>query len=208
MPVSEADVLDAMAAREWSSSLTILRLLHEGSGEHIERSEVNRVLYVLQQKNLLLCTVGTPPMWKLVTATSQPQTPENPEIIHCVIDLGNVHDCLQHVQRYANAGMLTVDAYADLAYNGFGVAPRVERNAGVRVFRADTPDRNSADVQIIWDLSRYVSNLLETKPESRLHIIVATKDMGFRRLKALVDEARNHRLTFVTDWPSLRLHIE
>ena len=40
-----------------------------------------------------------------------------------VVDLGNVHDCLQKLAPLAEAGEVQVRAYADLQYNGYGVNP-------------------------------------------------------------------------------------
>jgi hypothetical protein len=72
----------------------------------------------------------------------------------------------------------------------------------VYMFRATTSDRNSADVQLIWDLAV----LLSSSPERR-NVIIATKDLGFRSLKSIC-ELLGHSLTFVTDWNTLRNYIE
>ena len=125
-----------------------------------------------------------------------------------IIDLGNVHDCLANLEPYAAADHVTVAAYADLAFAGYGIAPKVS-GRNIFVFQADTPDRNSADIQIVWDVSRLVDHWSHAHPPSEsLHIFVATKDQGFRRLQTLVEHQSPHRLTFVRGWEDLRAYIE
>jgi len=114
-----------------------------------------------------------------------------------VVDLGNVHDCLQKLAPLAEAGEVQVRAYADLQYNGYGVNPPFD-SPGCVVFRAATPHKNAADTQIIWDISRLCS--LALKP---LHLLVVTKDNGFRHLRELAEES-GHNLAFAQDWSSLR----
>jgi hypothetical protein len=104
---------------------------------------------------------------------------------------------------YAQRGLLTVAAYADLAFAGYGVVPPLHAK-NVTVFQADTPDKNSADVQIIWDISR----LTQQRANSSLQLYVASKDLGFRRLQHLVNAHATHNLVFVTSWRDLRVHIE
>lgn len=118
------------------------------------------------------------------------------------MDLGNTHDCLQELLPYARAGHLDVRAYADLAFNGFGVNPPLDE-PGVTVKRASTAEKNAADVDMIWDLAE----LLSKPGQPHYSVIVATKDQGFRRLKALAED-RGHRLEFVTGWSELRHHVE
>jgi hypothetical protein len=120
----------------------------------------------------------------------------------------NVHDCLQPLECYARAGLLRVAAYADLAYSGYGIKPRVTGD-NIQVYQAETPDKNSADCQIIWDIAVMTSQARVHRPEDPLHILVASKDLGFRSLKSLVEmQHPTHKLTFVTGWHELRIFIE
>eukprot|EP00959_Pyramimonas_sp_CCMP1952_P460138 9479382-Pyramimonas_sp.AAC.1 len=48
--------------------------------------------------------------------------------IHCVTDLGNVHDCLRNLELYAAAGLVTVAADADIAFLGYGVSPNMKKS--------------------------------------------------------------------------------
>ena len=112
------------------------------------------------------------------------------------VDLGNVHDCLLRLVPLAEAGEIQVRAYADLQYNGPGVRPPL-RAPGCAGYRADSAQRNAADTQLIWD----VSKLCATAP-GPLRLLVATKDNGFRHLQGLVT-ASGHDLAFAQDWVSL-----
>jgi len=173
--------------------------------------ELNRCLYNLKETGVLEYLAGTPPLWRLSPAKPSPDmghskaAEELETVLHVVVDLGNVHCCLQHLVEYARAGLLTVSAYADLAYSGYGVSPPLEAT-NVRVYQSDTADKNSADVQIIWDVSRLLQRA--ELQSQKLQILVATKDLGFQRLKALVEESGDHSLVFVTNWSTLKLHIE
>lgn len=174
--------------------------------------DVNRVLYGLKEAGAVDFAAGSPPTWRLREGPKREAPHEHPcsgePLMHVVVDLGNCHDCLQNLVDYAACGSMTVAAYADLAFAGFGVTPPLV-TPNVQVFQADTPDKNSADTQMIWDISRLVQRVTVDHPTRKLHIVVVTKDLGFQRLKALV-EAENplHKLTFVTNWPTLRLHVE
>ena len=122
-----------------------------------------------------------------------------------IVDLGNVHDCLQKVAPLAETGGLQVRAYADLQYNGYGVHPPFD-SLGCRVFKAESPHKNATDTKMIWDVSQLCS--LSPRP---MRLLVITKDNGFRHLKELAEDA-GHSLSFAQDWPSLKsllasLHI-
>ncbi len=187
---------------DWASATAI----HAATPEllNAEKVVVNRALYALRDKGEVLFTPGSPPSWKLASLSPDALPPRSAaHRTHCIIDLGNVHDCLQKLEPYAAAGALTVAAYADLAFSGYGIVPPLKCN-NVAVFQADTPDRNSADVQIIWDVCRLVA----ASPGDPLHVLIATKDLGFMRLQRLVQERPHHKLTFVTGWEALKLHIE
>jgi hypothetical protein len=113
------------------------------------------------------------------------------------VDLGNVHDCLQRLLPLAEAGELQVQAFADLAFNGFGVNPPLCAS-GCKVVRATSPDKNAADVQLVWNAA-----LLCAAATSPLRLFVVTRDHGFRHLQTLA-EAAGHHLRFAQDWASLR----
>jgi hypothetical protein len=128
-------------------------------------------------------------LWRHVAAVA-PDT-------HVFVDLGNVHDCLQRLVPLAEAGELRVQAFADLAFNGYGVNPEL-RASGCEVLRATSADKNAADVQLVWNAA-----LLCASARAPLHIFVVTRDHGFRHLQALAGAA-GHHLRFAQDWPSLR----
>jgi hypothetical protein len=114
-----------------------------------------------------------------------------------IVDLGNVHDCLQCLLPLVEARRLRVRAYADLQYNGFGVNPPLEAHL-CSVFRAASPHKNAADTKLIWDVA-----LLCALSPGPLRLLVATKDNGFRHLQELAESA-GHELAFAQDWPSLQ----
>lgn len=193
------------SGNEWVTASTLRTLLPRA----LTKLEANQTLYALKNEGAVDFAPGSPPTWRIheehipTPPVASPASPED-ELIHVIVDLGNCHDCLQHLVEYANRGAITVAAYADLAFSGFGVRPPLNAK-NVRVFQADTANKNSADVQIIWDVSRLVK---EVDKNRALHILVATKDFGFLRLKPLVDATNGHRLTFVTNWEALRVYIE
>lgn len=114
-----------------------------------------------------------------------------------IVDLGNVHDCLAPLAPLAAAGRLQVFAYADLQYNGPGVNPPLEVE-GLYVFRAESPQKNAADTQLIWDVAQFCARAHEP-----LAFFVATRDNGFRHLQQLAEDA-GHTLSFAQGWPSLQ----
>ena len=124
-----------------------------------------------------------------------------------MVDLGNVHDCLQQLLPLAAAGEIELRAYADLMFNGFGVSPPLA-SPGCTVFKSASPQKNAADTQLIWDCAQ-----LCTAAEKPLQILVATKDNGFRHLKELAEGAgaaallappARHQLYFAHDWATLQ----
>jgi len=112
------------------------------------------------------------------------------------VDLGNVHDCLQQLLPLSHADLLEVRAYADLAFNGFGVNPPIG-GPNCHVHRSASADKNAADVKLIWDVAQ-----LCAEPEP-CRFLVVTRDHGFRSLERLAAEA-GHLLSFSQDWASLR----
>jgi hypothetical protein len=172
------------------------------------RHEANQVLYRLLKIGEVDKDAAFPPMWSVPrpveTAAAAAKTPLEGELRRLVVvDLGNTHDCLKELLPYARVGQIEVRAFADLAYNGFGVNPPLTDAPGVFVQRATTAEKNAADVDMIWDLAE----LLGHGGSQRYFIAVATKDQGFRRLKALA-EARGHQLEFATGWAELRHYVE
>ncbi len=160
------------------------------------RHEVNGALYELLEAGAVAKNTSAP-LWGSVA----PATVPGPLVL---VDLGNVHDCLRELVPLCHAGAVTVRAYADLAYAGHGVAPPLDV-PGLSVHQAPTADRNAADVELVWDLSR-ITAAADARDE-RLRVLVATKDQGFRRLESLARSA-GHELTIVTSWPELRCHVE
>ena len=199
------------------TSTNIVDLLFSSHNITPDKLAVNRVLYSMKEAAKVKCNTDTPPVWQIVQTASDAEVADvevadveaafPPPLTHCIVDLGNTHDCLQNLLPYAARGLLTVSAYADMAFRGYGISPSVSAD-NVRVYQSDTPDKNSADVQIVWDICRLVEKLERENSARRCHIYIATKDMGFMRVKGLVERNRLHSVTFVTNWQALRMHIE
>ena len=120
-----------------------------------------------------------------------------------IVDLGNVHDCLQRLIPLAEAGVVDVWAYADLHYNGFGVQPPLASHK-VRLHQARVAHKNAADTRLIWDVALFCK---ETVTEKKKNIFIVTKDNGFRHLQELVTE-KGHKVAFCENWTSLKLAME
>lgn len=200
----EARVLDALRGKESARPLELASQLGA------TKLEINRALYALQRAGSVERTESTPPLWHIKRAAegagasgSDARAPLVRDTL-VVVDLGNQHDCLGNLVSYAQNGLLTVRAYADRGFNGFGINPRLD-GPNLEVRRATSSSRNSADVLLIWDLSRA---MLEASSAGKcLNIIVATKDLGFQALRDLA-EADGHALVFVQGWEELKLHVE
>jgi hypothetical protein len=181
----------------------------------VSKLQLNRILYALKVSERVAFTPGSPPLWRHKppigafasgVAASGAAADDEP-LVYVLIDGGNVHDCLANLIPYAERDAISVRFYADLAFNGFGINPPIKCK-NVSIFHAKTPDKNSADVSIIWELSRYVLEMSVKEPTRSLQIYVATRDLQFQSLKALVEENTLHSLTFCTNWEGLRIHIE
>lgn len=100
--------------------------------------DVNACLYTtLIGQNLVCKTNDAPPLWYLARddvdckATASPNTRRNHVIDTIVIiDLGNVHDCLNQptLQHHAKQGWLRIVAIADYHYSGYGLQPELMMN--------------------------------------------------------------------------------
>jgi hypothetical protein len=180
----------------------------------VSKLQLNQLLYALKDSEQVDFTPGSPPLWRhkpplgasAAAASVTPAADDEPLVL-VLIDLGNTHCILQNLLPYAEQDLMEVRAYADLAFAGFGVKPSLNCK-NVMVFHAKTADKNSADLQLIWDLSRYVQKLGIEQPTRSLQVYVGTKDLQFQSLKSLVEDNPLHKLTFCTDWDTLRMHIE
>jgi len=149
---------------------------------------------------------SVPPLWSLVDphvkakTTTSDETGAPPNTL-AVVDLGNIHDCLRELVFYAAASAVEVHAFADRAFNGFGVNPPVDGEF-IKVHRATGGERNAADVELVWFLCERLA-----RAPPKLTVVVATKDQGYLALQELV-RRRGHVLHFVTCWSQMRNFIE
>lgn len=172
----------------------------------LERSEVNRWLYLQAQQGVTKQIPGTPPTWFLARS---PEQKSEVKLLQAsktivVLDLGNIHDALKPLESYLDTRKdLEIMAYADKAYNGYGVSPPA--NAKVYFWHNPGMMRESTDVKLISDVAIRLHN------SGSCHVIVATLDKVVAALKPIIEEnseKTGHKCTVVGRWEELKLHIE
>lgn len=175
-----------------------------------EKSLINRNLYKMAERQQVSRDSSIPPVWRAMIVASETsgesQKSSCTPLPLAVVDLGNVHDSLKELVPYAQNGLAQVEAFADRAYNGFGIKPALVDVPNLRVHRARGTDRNAADIELVWFLCEELQDATQNPDLSR-QVVVATKDQGFQALKELV-QRRGHSLTFVTQWSEMRELIE
>jgi Adenosine deaminase z-alpha domain len=202
----------------------ILALLEESKTElpakviasslKVERSLVNRTLYEkLLKMGKVIQKEGTPPLWSCKQtveekiAESDNVSPKNVVFI----DLGNVHDILPKMEAYADD--CAVYAFADRAFNGYGINPP-PKNQNITVLKAKDEHKNSADITMIWKAAELVllhgrKNSPLARVKSGLRFIIFTRDQGFRTLKAILEGySVVSQVLFVQQWEEAREFIE
>lgn len=165
----------------------------------LTRSEVNRWLYMNDGKLVKRTNVDNPPLW----VTMNPVVTQTIPTTWVFVDLGNIHDVLQQLEKeMANGLDVGVVAVADLQYNGYGINPEPE-NPEIKVCKSNDPHKNSADVRLVWEVAMLLANAREA-----IEVHVVTKDNGFRSLKDIVDSyGGDHSVEFHSDWDSLKYSI-
>jgi hypothetical protein len=199
----EDDILRILNTKGAMTALQMSRAL----GGNIEKTVVNRQLYSMLDEKKVSHDTSIPPVWRVLGPQQKAAESTPTETIPlAVVDLGNVHDVLRELVPYARSGLAQVEAFADRAYNGFGIRPALDDVPGVRVHRARGTDRNAADIELVWFLCETLPDVTHA-PEQARQVVVATKDQGFQSLRDLV-QRRGHTLTFVTQWSEMREFIE
>lgn len=167
----------------------------------VPRRALNRALYGMAEEGWVSREATVPPVWTLrdegAASSGESKKARVSEVPLVIVDLGNMH-CLDKLVPLAAADLVEVWAYADQAFAGYGVRPSVAGARNVTLKQADSPHRNAADVQLIWDVARLAQ---------KRSILVASKDLGFRHLEQLARDA-GHELEFFTTWEDLRDCIE
>ena len=111
---------------------------------------INQTLYALLGRGKVRQAPGIPPHWSLLAPPEQEPSAAAEPFVVVVVDLGCYHDVLPNVLPYAQRAKLKVCAYADVAFNGFGVTPRPECS-NFTLWHATTANKNSADVALVWE---------------------------------------------------------
>jgi hypothetical protein len=190
-----------------------------GQQLHEPKTAINKSLYnvLSKQKRATLLSGSVPPTWvwspqadkckqvcERLPTNDYKDHKEGKEVIDVkvitviLIDLGNVHDVLQHIENYADTFLIY--AFADYTFSGYGVRPRPRAN--IHVFQSTVRNKNSADIQLVWE----VAKLLFTHPKQQYRFFVVTKDNGFLSLEENVRQ-HGHSLSFVKNWKELASHL-
>ena len=150
----EAELLAYLAARD--TAVTTAQVARDTGHTKLV---INQTLYALLGRGQVRQAPGIPPHWSIVAPLQQqePSAAAEPSVV-VVVDLGCCHDVLPNVLPYAQRAQLKVCAFADVAFNGFGVMPRPDCS-NFTLWHATTADKNSADVALIWDVSRMALQL-------------------------------------------------
>lgn len=203
-----------------NSENRVLEFLKSNKGEfpakvisrslNMERSVVNRILYdKLLKGGTVACNKATPPLWSYSEIIDESEVEievENEAKNVIFVDLGNVHDVLQKLESYANN--CDVYAFADQAFNGYGVNPE-PKNPKINVFQSTDEHKNAADIEMVWKAAEIVMNLSEDDVEQGVRFIIFTRDNGFRSLKGILERYSGVKeVLFVQTWQQAREFIE
>ena len=139
--------------------------------------------------------------WAQLTTT----TPKLPKFTtrFVAIDLGNVHDIMLPLQKYVASGCVVAKGFADKEYNGFGVNPK---SSIISVHQSQSKWKNSADVALLWHVSQMVQTF--SAQDRSLHVIIATRDKGFRSVSEHINSKTNMSCVFVKNWAELKQVIK
>ena len=189
----------------------------QAKGFSPERSEINRLLYSWAKIKKVVRFDGTPPTWEISDQAEQccnaVSDPKLHRHIVVAVDLGNVHDVLQPLDRYVGQilecknrepeDILIVRAFADTAFNGFGVNPPCKN---IQTRQSSSGHKNEADIALVWWLAGICSHYHQAKIP--LEVYIASKDQGFRSVQQQVDVYPGNKCKFVNRWEELREFIE
>jgi len=123
--------------------------------------------------------------------TQEQKTISKPYII---IDLGNVHDCLQKLELYEGR----VIAICNGAYLGYGVGEKC-KNKNIEVIKYESLDGNTVMSEIFYKVSHLLTSIADD-------IIVASQSKFFTYLPEIA-ERHGKNITVVRDWDKLKTLI-
>lgn len=166
------------------------------------KQSINQCLYQeLEPRNLVKrINVGgiTIPYWCLAPLG---ETKKQPNRFGCtstvvLIDLGNIHDCLQKCEGLLQCHAIDrVYAFADYQFNGYGVKGHAVRGTNLQVIQAKRSNKNAAETLLQWKCQELI---FDANRDEKFYFIIVTKDEGFKYLEVLVEE-KGHVLHFARD---------
>lgn len=159
--------------------------------EHLHKSEINRALYALHKENEVCRVESTPPLWYVARSDVILGGNGNTMVY---VDLGTVHDCLEHLMPYRDQGLVSVVAFADHGYSGYG-----KDLPCVRI--SEQPSKAFADVGMIWTIAE------QCITQQGLSVYIVSKDKQFGGLVPCILETGN-TVKVVSSWEELREFIE
>jgi hypothetical protein len=113
---------------------------------------------------------------------------------YIIIDLGNVHDCLQKLELYEGR----VIAICNGAYLGYGVGEKCN-NKNIEVIKYESLDGNTVMSEIFYKVSHLLTSVIDD-------IIVVSQSKFFTYLPE-IGERHGKTITLVRDWDKLKTLI-
>lgn len=166
----------------------------------VEKATVVKHLHALVKQGKLISSDAIPPTYHVPGyEQTQLQSVERKSQagLLVVIDLGNVHNILQNVEKYIGITPgLEVKAYADLAYNHY------KPHTPDILWHNDSAQRETTDVKLIADT---VIKLKDAK--YKYHVIIMSLDKVVCALESVV-KSMGHQCTVAKSWDELRIFLE
>jgi hypothetical protein len=153
------------------------------------KNVINNLLFTLECTRVHKITYDgvTLPIWKLIPKVENKEdinskeekdiNSKKGESPYIIIDLGNVHDCLQSLNLYKGA----VVAFCNKAYNGYGVT-EICTNKQIKVYKINSLDKNA----VISEIFFHVNNCI--LQELNADIIIVTKSNLFSYLPEIAKQ--------------------
>ncbi len=114
------------------------------------------------------------------------------QLPHFIIDLGNVHDCLQKLELYDG----NIIAICNEAYLGYGVGEKC-KNKNIEVIKFSSLDKNTVMSEIFFRVSHLFTSL-------NINDIIIVSQSSFFSYLPEIATRHNKSLVVVKDWENLK----